>query len=203
MKKTAAVIMYEGFQTQDAMGPIEVLGDLVDLIEIRCVSVQGGVVTTYQGVPVVTERMEDVPKPDIVVIPGGRSTFVVLEDAEFMSKVRAYVESAEYCLTVCTGALIPAAAGLLDGRPATTNKSVYEMVTPKFPAVQWQRKARWVKSGKYYTSSGVTAGIDMAFDFVKDVFGEEAAQASSYEMEYVIMSDPDNDPFWNCPQLKL
>ncbi|MBQ3404885.1 MAG: DJ-1/PfpI family protein [Oscillospiraceae bacterium] len=203
MKKTVAVIMYEGFQTQDAMGPIEVLGDLVDLVEIRCVSLKGGLLKTYQGVPVMTEPMDQVPNPDIVVIPGGRATFEVMNDPEFIGKVRSYVESAEYCLTVCTGSLIVAAAGLLDGRPATTNKSVYEMVTPNFPKVEWKRKARWVKSGKFYTSSGVTAGIDMAFDFVKDIFGEEAAQASSYEMEYQIMSDPDNDPFFDCPQLQL
>ncbi|MBQ3404477.1 MAG: DJ-1/PfpI family protein [Oscillospiraceae bacterium] len=194
MKKIAA-IFFEGFQTLDAMGPIEVLGNMKDVYEMHYVSMSGGPVVSYQGVPVLTESMDQVPEADIILIPGGRSAFDAMKDPDFIAKIREYAEKAEFCLTVCSGSLILACTGLLDGRPATTNKFVFRMVTPDFPTVDWQASARWVHSGKFYTASGVTAGIDMAFAFVLDQFGEERAADVALDIEYVRHKDPNDDPF--------
>lgn len=190
--------LYEGYETLDIMGPIEMLGTLNengDLFDVHYVSVDGGPVVSFQGFSVDTEAITDAPKADVIVIPGGRDSEEVADRAGFMDKLAPAFEGAEYCLTVCTGSLMLARTGLIDGLPSTTNKFVFDMVTPLYPKVDWQRKARWVHSGKFYMSSGVSAGTDMALAFIADLFGEERAQTVAAMTEYIWQKDPDDDPF--------
>ncbi|KAI9290427.1 class I glutamine amidotransferase-like protein, partial [Neoconidiobolus thromboides FSU 785] len=97
--------------------------------------------------------------------------------------------------TVCTGALILAQTGLLDGMKATTNKMVFYEKTPNHPKVNWVYHARWVHHNKYITSSGVTAGMDAALYIISLVRGKESAKEFADILEYSANFDPDQDPF--------
>ena len=88
-----------------------------------------------------------------------------------------------------------AKTGLLNGRRATSNKRAMDWVVSVNPAVNWVHRARWVVDGKFYTSSGVSAGIDMALGFLADRFGQEAAEEAALGAEYLWNRDRDNDPF--------
>jgi transcriptional regulator GlxA family with amidase domain len=98
-------------------------------------------------------------------------------------------------MTVCSGSMLLAAAGLLDGRPATTNKALFNEITELTPAVKWVKQARWVDDGNIVTASGVSAGIDMALAVVAREFGQEQAELLAELTEYEWHRDPDWDPF--------
>jgi transcriptional regulator GlxA family with amidase domain len=119
----------------------------------------------------------------------------LVKDGEFLQNLKVVAERMSWILTVCTGSALLARTGLLDGFRATSNKMAFEWVKTNGQSVQWQEKARWVVDGKYYTSSGVSAGIDMSLGFVCDHFGEEQAQKIAKIMEYIWNDDKDNDIF--------
>ena len=98
-------------------------------------------------------------------------------------------------MTVCTGTALLARTGLLDGKNATSNKRAFEWVMGQGPEVIWIKKARWVVDGKYYTASGVSAGIDMTLGFLKDQYGQIFAEDIAFKIEYTWHQDKDNDPF--------
>src|SRR6185295_16465540 len=102
--------------------------------------------------------------------------------------------------SVCTGAALLARAGILDGRRATTNKFAFQWVVEQGPRVEWVREARWVEDGKFATSSGVSAGIDMALRVIERTASPEVADRIATAMEYERHRDPAWDPFaklWN------
>ncbi len=91
--------------------------------------------------------------------------------------------------------LLLSKADLLNGRAATTNKMVFKEVAGLQPKVNWKRKARWVKDGKFYTSSGVSAGMDMTLQIIEELLGLKEAERAAHEAEYHRIRDPDDDPF--------
>ena len=119
----------------------------------------------------------------------------LVKDKAFLARLKEKAEGAEYVLTVCTGSALLAGTGLLDGRKATSNKMAFEWVKSCGEKVLWQPSARWTADGKYYTASGVSAGIDMALGFMWDRFGAEKARTIARNTEYVWNSDPEKDPF--------
>jgi transcriptional regulator GlxA family with amidase domain len=102
---------------------------------------------------------------------------------------------AEYVMAVCTGTVLLATTGLLDGRRATTNKKDYRATIPYGPKVNWVPQARWVEDGKFFTSSGVSAGMDMSLAVMSKMFGEDAAEFIAVGTEYDWHKDPNWDPF--------
>ncbi|CAE7138626.1 unnamed protein product [Rhizoctonia solani] len=122
---------------------------------------------------------------DIILVPAGPPSF----DPESIPKqvakfIRDQAREAKYVLSVCGGSWTLAALGLLDGKRATSNKSAFKQIkATTSPAVQWVAKARWVVDGKFWTSSGVTAGQDMAYEFLKTVAGEEFALGAKNAVE--------------------
>jgi transcriptional regulator GlxA family with amidase domain len=98
-------------------------------------------------------------------------------------------------MTVCTGTSLLARTGLLDGRRATTNKLAFEWVKSQGPNVNWVKQARWVVDGKFVTSSGVSAGMDMALDVISRLHDEDTAQFVANVTEYEWHRDADWDPF--------
>jgi transcriptional regulator GlxA family with amidase domain len=121
-----------------------------------------------------------------------------------MGPVEAYIRtvfpSVKYVITICTGSAILAEMGLLDNRNATTNKSTWDDVVALGPNVKWVRKARWVVDNTegvtpVWSSSGVSAGIDVTFAFIEELYGEEMARNVSNVMEYTRHLDPNDDPF--------
>lgn len=189
-----SILLFPDFETLDAFGPVEVLGRIEEY-RLRYISVTGGTITSRQGVRVLTEGIENDNCDGILLIPGGQGTRSLVNDTKFIKKLSEMVLKTKYCLTVCTGSALLAKTGLLNHKKATSNKKAFEWVKSINPNVFWVKKARWVVDEKYYTSSGVSAGIDMALGFVAESFGVDKAQKIAEHIEYVWNPDPNNDPF--------
>jgi transcriptional regulator GlxA family with amidase domain len=116
-------------------------------------------------------------------------------DEEFLAELRSLVDCSKFVLSVCTGSALLAKAGSLTGRKATSNKLAFDWVVSQDPAVDWVRSARWVADGKFYTSSGVSAGIDMSLGFVRDHVGFETARKLATAMEFRWTEHAEDDPF--------
>jgi transcriptional regulator GlxA family with amidase domain len=194
--EAAAVLLFDDFETLDVFGPVEVLGSVEGRWDIRFWSRLGGLVRSSQGVMVDTDAIPDeTVHLGFLLIPGGTGVRALVGDQPFLARVKALTDTATNVLTVCTGSALAAAAGVLDGRRATSNKLVFDWVRAQSAAVEWVPSARWVVDGRFYTASGVSAGIDMAFAYVQDVMGAEYATRLAAEIEYVRNTDPTNDPF--------
>lgn len=188
-------ILFNGFETLDVFGPVEILGRLKEEFHLNLYSLEGGIIKSSQNVPVQTKLLSQMNLENyILMIPGGIGTRELVNDKIFLEHLKTLSINAEYILTICTGSILLAKTGLLDGMRATTNKRVFTW-TEHFPEVNWVREARWVQDDNIYTSSGVSAGMDMALGFVADQLGYEVAKKQSVEMEYDWNEDPSWDPF--------
>ena len=96
---------------------------------------------------------------------------------------------------MCTGSVLAARAGILDGKRATTNKASWNSSVKYGPKVKWVPSARWVVDGNVWTSSGISAGIDATIAFIEEMYGKENATYVSNQMEYIRNEDPNWDPF--------
>ena len=191
-----AVIMFEGYETLDVFGPAEIFGRLVDQYQLKFYSLEGGIISNRHGVSIMTEKLMKADiEPEILLIPGGLGTRIEVDNALLISKIKQLSKTSDYVLTVCTGSALLAKTGLLDGKRATSNKRAFSWVTSQNSNVDWNKKARWVIDGKYYTSSGVSAGMDMALGFLADKHGIEFARKVAKEIEYNWIEDKDNDNF--------
>jgi transcriptional regulator GlxA family with amidase domain len=190
-----SILLFDGFETLDAMGPAEIIGILPEHFQLRFCSKNGGIVTSAQGARVDTLPFSAVAPGGVILIPGGIGTRALIRDDAYISAIRSLALDSRHTLTVCTGAMVLAKTGLLDGREATTNKLLFDLVSSLSPAVRWRRKARWVVDGKYCTSSGITAGMDMALGFVRDTVGYDTAKTAAVRMEYLWNEDRETDPF--------
>ncbi|MGN0954505.1 DJ-1/PfpI family protein [Dialister sp.] len=182
MTKVTALFFHD-FTALDAVGPLDVLGRL-EGYEIHYASLSGGPVSNSSGLTVETEPLSTLGKSDILLVPGGFGTRKLAGDTLFLETLRKAMDEASLVMTVCTGSALAAACGALDGRHATGNKKAFDWTMSLGPAVLWERDARWVKDGKFYTAGGVSAGMDMALGFVADRFGKEKAFSLAESMEY-------------------
>jgi putative intracellular protease/amidase len=194
--KNVITILFPHFETLDVFGPAEILGRLRDHFNLQFVSQTGGVITSTQNVPVVTETVAGVSgSGHILMIPGGLGAASLLKDDQFINDLKSLATRAEYILTVCTGSILFSKTGLLNGKKATANKRLFSWAIQESPEVCWIKKARWVTDGNLYTSSGVSAGMDMTFGFIADLLGHEVAKQISIEIEYDWKEDAGWDPF--------
>jgi transcriptional regulator GlxA family with amidase domain len=109
--------------------------------------------------------------------------------------LRARAQEARFVASVCTGSALLAKAGLLDGKRATSTKLAFAWVVKQGPRVKWIRKARWVQDGNVFTSSGVSAGMDMALGVIQHIFGLDTALGVARRAEYIWNEDKSFDPF--------
>lgn len=193
LRMDISVVLFEGFTTLDFTGPVEALQRIPEY-SVRYFSLCGGPVGNGKGLAIETLPLAGA-RPGILLVPGGFGTRRLVNDSAFVSALRKAAEESVYCLTVCTGSALLAKTGLLDGMRATSNKRAFDWVVSVNPSVLWQRHARWVSDGKFYSSSGVSAGIDMALGFISDRSGEEKAREIADSMEYVRNSNPADDLF--------
>ncbi len=191
------VLLFDDFETLDAFGPVEILGK-IEGYELHYGSLYGGEIISAQDTRIMTERIDLVNTDGLLVVPGGKGTRTYVDNGAFLASLKMAAEQAAYCLSICTGSALLAKTGLLDGKEATTNKKAFDWVRSVGEHVQWKEKARWVADGKYYTSSGVSAGIDMTLGFVRDMLGEEKAWEIANHIEYIWNSDCENDLFCRC-----
>lgn len=194
--KTVGTLIFKGFELLDTFGPLQMFGLAWDQFELRLVSEEGGAVKSSQGpVSLCNDSFADNHPYDILLVPGGRGTRREVDNAKLIGWLREKAEAAEIVSTVCTGSALLAKTGLLDGRRATTNKAAFAWVESQGPSVEWQKQARWVEDDKFFTSSGVSAGMDMNLAVIAHVCGEETARQISVWAEYEWHDDPSWDPF--------
>ncbi len=194
--KNVAVLLFDNFETLDVFGPVEVLGYKNNLFDIKFYSLSGGVVINSHGIHILTEKLSDLYcGTDIFLIPGGAGTRTEINNSILIEEIKRISLLSNYVLTVCTGSGLLAKTGLLDNREATSNKRAFSWVKSISSKVIWNSKARWCKSDKFYTSSGVSAGIDMSFDFISDIYGNSVAEDIAKCIEYNRIYDKENDTF--------
>jgi transcriptional regulator GlxA family with amidase domain len=203
IQRTIGVLLFPGVQMLDATGPMEMWGNLKGQITIATVASKKGPIPSSQGPQLVADySFEDCPKLDLLLVPGGFSAFETLKDKATLDWLRMRSEEAEITMSVCNGASILAAAGLLDGRKATTNKAYWTASIASGPKVHWVRKARWVDDGDIVTSSGVSAGMDMTLHVIERLFGTSKAESIAKQTEYEWHRDSQWDPFADLPEMK-
>jgi transcriptional regulator GlxA family with amidase domain len=194
--RTLAALVFPGFETLDYFGPIEMLGGFGKETEIITVAKGRDPVPSCHGQRIVVDRtLSETTDYDLLLIPGGDAALVEGKDAEMLRWLREASARAERVMAVCTGSVLLGMAGVLDGHRATTNKMDFNATVPLAPEVDWVKEARWVVDGKFYTSSGVSAGMDMALAVMADLFGMELADRLALGCEYEWHKDPDRDPF--------
>lgn len=195
--KNVAVLLFKEFETLDVFGPVEILGRNKELFQVRFYSQNGGEITNAHGVVILTEKLEIIKNGvDIFLIPGGYGTRQEVNNEVLINDIKQISENSNLVFTVCTGTALLAKTGLIDGKNATTNKRAFDWVAAQNLKVNWIRQARWVVDGKYYTSSGVSAGMDMTLGYLSDAYGIEFARSMAYEIEYNWQENKDLDNFY-------
>ncbi|MFI6938253.1 GlxA family transcriptional regulator [Streptomyces sp. NPDC050418] len=187
-KHSVLVVLFDGVQSLDVTGPVEVFaaaghyagpgggltGESSEPYEIRTASLDGRPVRTSSGLTLVPDgALDDMPPPHTLLVPGGTGTRE--PDEDLVTWLRAHGTRAERLVSVCTGALLLAAAGLLDGRRATTHWGFCEALARRHPEVEVAPDAIYVRDGRVATSAGVTAGIDLALALVEEDLGRDTA----------------------------
>lgn len=186
MTQRIAVVVFDGVTALDVSGPSEVLhqaGRLGHGYELLLVSPRGGQVTTSSGPGLAgAVAAADVGPVDTVVIAGGERLVEQPLDDDLLEAVRALAGRAHRVASVCTGAFVLAELGLLDGRRATTHWRHAATLTRRYPRVRVEPDAIHIRDGRYLTSAGISAGIDLALSLVEDDHGPEVARAVAREM---------------------
>jgi len=177
-----AIPIYDRFTALDAVGPYEVLSR-VPGATVTFVATEAGPVRTDNGMLTLeAERsLAELPEPDVIVVPGGPGEVTQRAGEQMLAWVRAADRTSTWTTSVCTGSLILAAAGLLEGRPATGHWLAMDELRRLGAEPTGQRV---VFDGKIVTGAGVSAGIDMALALVGRIAGPEVAQAIQLGIEY-------------------
>lgn len=193
--RTLGAIVFEDFELLDLYGPLEMFGNIGPELAIVTVSQAAGAVRSAQGPQAVAEyAFNDAPALDFILLPGGYGTFEQAQNPAMLEFLQRHA-NAEVVMSVCSGSGVLAAAGLLDGRRATSNKLFFDAITQESTNVTWERSARWVEDGNVFTSSGVSAGTDMSLGVIEKIYGTERARDIAVMTEYEWQADPDNDAF--------
>jgi transcriptional regulator GlxA family with amidase domain len=194
--RTLGAVLYEDFELLDLYGPLEMFGFLAPEVRIVTVAETPGPVASLPGVKTLAEHgFAGCPPLDLVLVPGGIGSARQVDNGALLDFLRARTPSAEITMSVCTGSAILARAGLLDGRRATSNKQLFKHATVQSDRVRWVPEARWVEDGPYVTSSGISAGTDMALAVIARLYGRARAEQIAALAEYAWQSDPTQDPF--------
>jgi len=179
---TIGILVYDGVNDLDMMGPRYVFGQ--SGAKVQLIAIKPGHIKTVMGVQIVPDNVIDsVKQMDILVIPGGfKGTLEAAYDTKLHEWIRNMDKSTTYTASVCTGGWILGATGLLKGKRASTNWYREEEFLRKYGAIPADE--RYTQDGKYWTSAGVTAGMDMSLAIIRDNWGERFAQGVMLDMEY-------------------
>jgi putative intracellular protease/amidase len=178
-----AILLYPGVTALDAVGPWEVLSRMPNT-DVRFVGSEVGPVLTEGGALLLgtSYTLAETSSPDLVVVPGGTTTPGQMVNDDVLDWLRKVHETTTWTASVCTGALILGAAGILKSLPATTHW--YKMGVLKIMGAKPQRDERIVRSGKVVTAAGVSAGIDLALWLAGEISGRACAEAIQLVIEY-------------------
>ena len=186
------LLLVDDVEELDAVGPWEVLSYWTlhhpeDGWSISCVSRDGAPVVAAKGLTLAAHHSTSAMPPlEVLIHPGGQGTRPLMRDPEHLAWVRAQAATVPLMISVCTGALVYAAAGLLAGRPATSHWESLDLLHELDPTIEVNPEARYVDDGNVITSAGVSAGIDMALHLVARFAGVDRAR----EVRRAIQYDP-------------
>jgi len=186
------LLLFDDVEELDAVGPWEVLSYWTlhhpeDGWSISCVSRDGAPVVAAKGLTLAAHHsMSGMPPLEVLIHPGGQGTRPLMRDPEHLAWVQTQAATVPLMTSVCTGALVYAAAGLLAGRPATTHWESLDLFHELDPSIEVNSEARYVDDGNVITSAGVSAGIDMALHLVARFAGVDRAR----EVRRAIQYDP-------------
>jgi len=181
--KRIGVLLYDGYNTLDAVGPYHTLSEIMGA-KTFFVAKKRGFVKNMNGMEIkVDSSFADIKSLDILVIPGGaRETIMLTQDTETLNWIKEIDKTTKYTTSVCTGAWVLGATGLLKGKNATSNWYRGEEMMKIYGANF--KEERYVKDGKYWTSAGVSAGIDMSLAIIDDLLGRKYTEAVMLDLEY-------------------
>ena len=190
MRYTTAILLFDEVEVLDFAGPFEVFSvtgrrHQLQPFEVFTVASHHGPVLARNGLSINPHHtFATAPAADILVVPGGYGTRREMKDAVTLEWIRRSSEQAQYVLSVCTGALVLGAAGLLDGLAATTHFMAFDELRAAAPRTEVRTNVRIVDNGRVILSAGVSAGIDMALHVVSRLLGPEMARETARYMEY-------------------
>lgn len=154
-KMVLGMLTFDGFQLLDVFGPLEMFGSVRDRIRIVLIAERAGPIASSAGPVVMADTtLANVPKLDILMIPGGGGTRREVNNIPLINTVKTLAQATPHVASICTGAALLARTGLLDGKRATTNKRAFKWAISQGPNVEWVRQARWVEDGKFSPRRG-------------------------------------------------
>jgi transcriptional regulator GlxA family with amidase domain len=189
-QRHVAILIFDDVEVLDFAGPFEVFNVAGEVVEpspfyTYTVGLKSPIKARGQLSINPHYTVENCPRPDILLIPGGDGRRVAMHDPHTLEWVRQQADHAELLLTVCTGAFILGKAGLLGDLPVTTHHSRFDEFRATFPQNEIIEDERFVDNGKIITSGGISAGIDMSLHVVERLLGTEALIKVVTEMEYL------------------
>ena len=189
--RTVAILIFDEVEVLDFAGPYEVFNDASGAVSpppfyaYTIGPTEKQIITKGKLVVTPQYSIEKAPQADILIIPGGFGTRTLLKDEPLLSWIRDQAGKVEWLLSVCTGALLLAKAGLLKDRPATTHHTAFDHLQHLSPTTRIEKNKRFVRSAAtIYTSGGISAGIDLSLHLVEKLAGPEVHAAVVEEMEY-------------------
>jgi len=188
--RNLAILLFNDVEVLDFCGPFEVFSVANRFVEpaafrVFTVAARPGPVATHNGLSVNPHfQLTECPKPDIILVPGGRGTRAEMHNSAIIDWIKRTANGAELVLSVCTGALLLAKASLLDGLEATTHFGSLDLLHEVAPNTAVRSDRRFVDNGRIICSAGIAAGIDMSFHVVKKLLGEDVATKTAKQMEY-------------------
>ncbi|MFC8055596.1 DJ-1/PfpI family protein [Bacillus cereus] len=191
-KWSVGIFLFDDVEVLDFAGPFEVFS-VTEVHEekpftVYTVSQNGEMITARNGLNVKPDySIEDLPPVDILIIPGGKGVREnEVKNETIINWVRQQMKEVKLMTSVCTGALLLAKAGLLEGLQATTHWASIQTFKKDFPNVEVMENVKFVDEGHIITSAGISAGINMSFHIVKNLLGVEIAEETAKSMEYDI-----------------
>jgi transcriptional regulator GlxA family with amidase domain len=181
--RSIGILVYDGVNDLDLMGPRYVLGQAMG-VKTQLIALKPGSIKTVMGVEIIPNTtIDSVSQLDILIIPGGfTGTIEAAYNPTLHDWIRKIDKTTKYTGAVCTGVWVLGATGLLENKRASTNWYREEEFLTKYKAIP--ANERFTQDGKYWTSAGVTAGMDMSLGIMKDIYGDRYAQAIMLDMEY-------------------
>lgn len=189
-KRNVAILIFDEVEVLDFCGPFEVFGvtgykDSIEPFNVYTVAEGAGPVIARNGLSInPAYTIADCPRPDILVVPGGLGTRKEMDNPVLCEWIEDRVKEAELTLSVCTGALMLAKAGLLEGLSATTHHDGMELLKELAPEAVVEEEERFIDNGRIVLSAGISAGIDTSLHVVAKLLGTEQALKTARYMEY-------------------
>ena len=195
LTRKVAILLFDDVEVLDFAGPFEVFSVTAEInpgkfFQVYTVAEVESPILTRNGLSVNPDHaLANCPPPDILIVPGGQGTRLAMKNPAILDWVKRTADETELVLSVCTGALVLGAAGLLDGLRVTTHHQVFDLLREVAPQSQVVEDERFIDNGHVITSGGISAGIDMCLYVVGKLFGEAYRLKTAAYMEYRLVGE--------------